>query len=139
MQPSKGTVLSERSDVRIAIVGLGRQARIHAENILKSTPEATLSCVCSPELSDRVWAAQNPEWRDVRIYSTFEQMIEQSDIQAVIICSPTEFHAKQTVIALENGLHVLCEKPAAPSIVEVGLFLFTHRWRHAFHDVEGFP
>jgi len=45
-------------------------------------------------------------------------MLEKSDIQAVIIGTPMNFHAPQAIAALNKGIHVLSEVPAAVSIQE---------------------
>ncbi len=51
-------------------------------------------------------------------YSDYYEMLEKSDIQAVIIGTPMQFHAEQSIAALEKGIHVLSEVPAAVSIDE---------------------
>jgi predicted dehydrogenase len=45
-------------------------------------------------------------------------MLERSSLDAVIIATPMQFHASQVIAALERGLHVLSEVPAAVSIQE---------------------
>ncbi len=51
-------------------------------------------------------------------YLDYHEMLEKSDIQAVIIGTPMQFHAEQSIAALEKGIHVLSEVPAAVSIDE---------------------
>jgi len=51
-------------------------------------------------------------------YTSFEQMLSKSELDAVIIATPMQFHAEQVIAALEAGLHVLSEVPAAVSIEE---------------------
>ncbi len=51
-------------------------------------------------------------------YTDFETMLAKSELDAVIIGTPMHIHARQTIQALENGLHVLCEVPATVSIDE---------------------
>jgi len=38
---------------------------------------------------------------------------EKENIDVVAICTPNGLHAEQSIIAMQNGLHVLCEKPMA--------------------------
>ncbi|MCM8817277.1 MAG: Gfo/Idh/MocA family oxidoreductase [Candidatus Omnitrophica bacterium] len=49
-------------------------------------------------------------------YIDYYEMLEKSDIQAVIIATPMPFHAPQSIPALNKGIHVLSEVPAAVSI-----------------------
>ena len=48
-----------------------------------------------------------------------EDMFQSGQIDAVYIASPNAFHAEQSILAMENGIHVLCEKPAVTSIDEM--------------------
>lgn len=48
-------------------------------------------------------------------YDTAETLLASPRIEAVYIASPHEFHAAQTIAALEAGKHVLVEKPMATS------------------------
>ncbi|MCF7855229.1 MAG: Gfo/Idh/MocA family oxidoreductase [Candidatus Pacebacteria bacterium] len=51
-------------------------------------------------------------------YTDCEEMLEKSDLDAVVIGTPMPFHAEQSIMALERGLHVLCEVTAAVSLEE---------------------
>ena len=51
-------------------------------------------------------------------YLDYETMLERSDVDAVVIGTPMQFHAPQAVAALERGVHVLSEVTAAVSLEE---------------------
>jgi predicted dehydrogenase/GNAT superfamily N-acetyltransferase len=51
-------------------------------------------------------------------YSDYETMLDRSDLDAVVIGTPMQFHVPQSIMALERGLHVLSEVPAGVSIDE---------------------
>ncbi len=53
------------------------------------------------------------------IFTDLEEMAKSSCIDAVYIASPNSLHAEQSVICLNNGKHVLCEKPAASNVKEL--------------------
>ncbi len=50
-----------------------------------------------------------------RIYTNLEEMARCDEIDAVYIASPNAFHTEQSRLFLENGKHVICEKPIATS------------------------
>lgn len=54
-----------------------------------------------------------------KVYTNMEEMFQSGDIEAVYIASPNALHAEQSILALKNGIHVLCEKPAVTSVSEM--------------------
>lgn len=46
------------------------------------------------------------------------EVIEDPEVDAVWICSPSQFHADQIKAAAANGKHVFCEKPIATDLGE---------------------
>ena len=105
--------------LRVGVVGLGRMGRRHAINILHKVPRATLLCACSPAEVDLLWAAEHLEPHDVHVTATFEEMIETTGLEAIIIASATPLHGEQSMVALRKGIHVLCEKPLCKDYNEV--------------------
>ena len=55
----------------------------------------------------------------VRIYSTLDAMYAEHRPDLVVISSPIQLHCEQTVAALEQGSHVLCEKPLCASVEQI--------------------
>ncbi|MBR6558210.1 MAG: Gfo/Idh/MocA family oxidoreductase [Clostridia bacterium] len=52
------------------------------------------------------------------VFENFSDLIKMEGIDAVDICTPNYLHSIVAVEALENGLHVFCEKPDAVSVSE---------------------
>ncbi len=48
----------------------------------------------------------------------WESVVQRSDLDALIVCTPPHLHAPISIAAMENGLHVLCEKPLARTVEE---------------------
>lgn len=53
-----------------------------------------------------------------KLYKDYEEMLEEAGIDAVVIGTPMPLHAPQAIAALDRGIHVLSEVPAAVSIEE---------------------
>jgi predicted dehydrogenase/GNAT superfamily N-acetyltransferase len=51
-------------------------------------------------------------------YTDYDEMLEKSRLDAVVIGTPMQFHVPQSIAALEHGLHVLAEVPAGVSVEE---------------------
>lgn len=70
-------------------------------------------------------AVENAEKFGGKAYKTYEAVLADKEIEAVIICTANRFHCEMTVKALESGKHVLCEKPMALTEKEAKLMVDT--------------
>lgn len=94
--------------INFAIIGCGRIAQRHAEEISKI---GILKAVCDiNELS----ATKLSETYNASSYLSIDDLlISEKEIDVVSICTPNGLHAEHTIKALRAGFHVLCEKPMA--------------------------
>ena len=99
--------------IRVGVVGLGRLGYTHAENIT-TTKNAELVAVCSP-LEEELSRAQK-EWGVTHCFTEIEKMLSSVKLDAIVLVSPSSFHAEHIIYCLQKGLHVFCEKPLATSI-----------------------
>lgn len=53
-----------------------------------------------------------------KAFSSVEELLFSSDVDAVSVCTSNTTHSEITIASLQNGKHVLCEKPMATSIEE---------------------
>ena len=102
------------SKVRIGLAGLGRLGKEYAQNIQYKSPNAKLIAVCSL-VKDELEYAKGQLGVEL-CFSSFEEMVEKSNLDAVAILTPTKYHAQQIIFSIKNGLHVFSEKPLAISI-----------------------
>jgi predicted dehydrogenase len=98
--------------VRIGIIGMGGMGYTHCKNIV-SIKETKLTCVCDNEESV---AREKGKEFGVEYFCDYREMIKSGLCDAVMVVIPHWFHADASVFALENGLHVLCEKPLAVTV-----------------------
>ncbi len=101
--------------------------------------------------TDRKAAEEVAEKYQVKAYFKEKDLIRDSDVDAVYIATPVYLHCKQTIIALEAGKNVLCEKPMALTIKDcermiktaekykkklgIGYFMRFHAYHQRFKEV----
>ena len=100
--------------LRFAILGAGRIGQVHARAVA-STPGARLVAIADPvaAAAEKLRAAYGC---DVR---TIEQIEASGDVDAVVICTPTDTHADLIEQFVEAGKAVFCEKPIDLSLARV--------------------
>jgi myo-inositol 2-dehydrogenase/D-chiro-inositol 1-dehydrogenase len=102
--------------LKLGIVGLGRLGMEYAKNISHSVHNAELFAACSIE-KDEIEHVKN-KFGVYNIYDSYDKMLKNKNIDAIIIVSPTDHHPDHIIKALESGFHVFCEKPLAISVSE---------------------
>ena len=92
--------------IRIGLLGAGRIGQVHARAV-SSVPTAQLVAIADP-ISAAAGAVRNTYGCDIR---TIEQILVSDDIDAVIICTPTDTHADLIEQFARAGKAIFCEKP----------------------------
>lgn len=95
--------------IRIGLVGCGAISNVHASAI-NGIQDAVLYGVCDYNYEK---AKDFAKEHNVKAFESFEQMLEDSNIDCISLCTPSGLHAEQTIQALKKGKHVLTEKPMA--------------------------
>lgn len=61
--------------------------------------------------------AAKAEFGNIRTYLDYDEMLKSEPaLQAVVVSSATTVHAEQAIKAIDQGFHVLCEKPLSTSV-----------------------
>lgn len=107
--------------IGFAIVGTNFISDRFAEAVITSDV-AELTAVCSRKFD--TGSAFAEKYGIKSVYTDYAEMLLDSRVDAVYIASPNKCHAEQTVLALEGGKHVLCEKAIAS---DMGGFLLQKR------------
>jgi predicted dehydrogenase len=101
---------------KIGVIGLGGVAQlVHLPNFSKLT-NAELTAVCEVNKSRLITIAEKFNVKER--YSNYNEMLEKSEMDAVIIATPTSTHADIAVDCLEAGKDILVEKPLARTYQE---------------------
>lgn len=98
--------------VRVGVIGIGHMGTGHCQTILSGkVPGMKLTAVADIKQERRKWASENLP-ADVQIFDSDRALIASGTCDAVMVVVPHYFHPEISIRAMQQGLHVLCEKPA---------------------------
>lgn len=83
------------------------------------SPQAELVAVASrTRQAVEAYAAKHGLDPSVRLYDSYQALLDDPDVEAVYNPLPNSLHAEWTIRAAEAGKHILCEKPLAVDVAE---------------------
>jgi predicted dehydrogenase len=114
-QPAQG------DRIRLGVIGTGDRGKALIQNIAK-TRNCAVVAICDhyePNLANgrKLVPAGTPAFADHRA------MLDAGGLDAVVIATPLDVHARHSFDALDAGLHVWCEKAMARTIAECGAMI----------------
>ncbi|KAJ9541259.1 hypothetical protein OSB04_027765 [Centaurea solstitialis] len=109
----------EKNPVRFGILGCAEIARKVCRAINLS-PNSTLHAISSRSTEKaKQFAVKNGLSDLVKVYGSYEELLDDFSVDAVYIPLPTSLHLKWAVLAAEKKKHVLLEKPTALNVGEL--------------------
>jgi len=100
---------------------MGNIGRFHAGYLLKGqVPRAELTAVCNSD------SAALESYKPLAIFDDGQDLIRSGTVDAVIISTPHTMHASLGIAALENGIHVMVEKPIASHKIDAERLVEAH-------------
>jgi predicted dehydrogenase len=100
--------MTAKKNIRFGIIGCGRIAQRHAEEILKT---GELVAVCD---IDKEKAKIFGEKFNARFYFDYKELVKtENEIDVISVCTPNGLHALHSIDSLNSNFNVLCEKPMA--------------------------
>jgi UDP-N-acetyl-2-amino-2-deoxyglucuronate dehydrogenase len=102
---------------RAALVGCGNMGRNHAL-ALATTPGIRLCALADVHEPSLVRMAEEVGIDVAHRYTSYEAMLDAERPDFVVVATRAEQHAAATISAAARGVHVLCEKPLAPTLAE---------------------
>ncbi len=100
--------------LKFGIIGFGRIGQVHARCLLQEVPGAQLVAVSDPFLNDghrQFLGKLSTAPVSIAMHLDAEPILENSEIDAVLICSSTDTHSRYIQQAAEAGKQIFCEKP----------------------------
>ena len=95
-------------DLNFAILGPGKISHRFVKGF-GFTTGAKLLAVASRDINKAVDYAK--EYNIPKAYGSYQEMLQDNEIDAVYIATPPKFHYQQVMMCLEANKHVICEKP----------------------------
>lgn len=103
------------------VIGCGRISKNHMESI-KAIPGAKLVAVADINAAS---LANASEKYDCKGYRDYHELLADSNVQIITICTESGLHARIAIDAMKAGKHVLVEKPMAMSLAEADMMIST--------------
>jgi len=101
--------------IHVAIVGCGRISGLHQMGY-QGREDARIVAVCDTNKAAARRKAK--EWGAEKVYTDFQQVLEDKEIDLVELLTPHHLHCPMTVQACQAGKHVSVQKPMALSAAE---------------------
>lgn len=108
--------MTANSPIQLGVVGLGWPGQSHAKAVA-NIPHAQLAACADTNEERRNEFAKT--FSIPRPYSTLDEMLADSELDAILVCLPNQLHFPASLAALEAGKHVLCEKPPTMNAAEM--------------------
>jgi predicted dehydrogenase len=105
----KGSRLSQNDKLKMAVIGVGNMGSLHARGV-RELDCTELLAVCD---INRARAEGVAAQYGIKAYADYRNLLAEAGVQAVLVATPHYDHTPISIAALQQGLHVLVEKPIA--------------------------
>lgn len=112
------------SKLKCGIIGFGGLGQIHFSNLINNeNVELVAICDVNEEKFTKATDTNQGKGKEFdvssyNLYTDAEKMLNDEKLELVVVALPTYLHAKYSIMALDKGAHVFCEKPMARTVDE---------------------
>ena len=107
----------DKDRLNIGIVGAGMIGKVHAENLAYRIPEANPLIIA--DINEKAAREAAARCNIPKMTTDYQEILADSEIDAVVICSSTDTHARIIGEAAQAGKHIFCEKPIDFSLAKI--------------------
>lgn len=93
--------------LKVALIGLGKMGLSH-QALINAHPDVDLVAVC--DTAEYVLDVLR-KYTKVRVYTDYVKLLDEEELDAVVIATPSRFHTDMVQECLDRDLNVFCEKP----------------------------
>lgn len=108
--------LSPSNQITLGFIGMGNQGSGRNLKGFHYSPTSRVLAVCDCDMRKLPKAKQMVDEHngntDCDVYQDFRDVLARKDIDAIVISTPDHWHVPMSLMALEAGKHVFCEKPS---------------------------
>jgi len=112
----------QNRNIRWGIIGLGNIAHSFAQDLL-TVEGAELYAVASRTQQKANDFAE--QFQATQAYNSYEALVNDANVDAIYIATPHSLHKENTLLCLQQGIPVLCEKPFAMNADEVNRMILS--------------
>ncbi|MFV0520242.1 MAG: Gfo/Idh/MocA family protein [Lachnospirales bacterium] len=93
--------------IKIGVIGLGNRGVKFAKNIILENENFSLHSVCDYDKKDFDFFIN----KGIKTYIDYNELLSDSELEAVMICTPENTHLEILEKSIKKNLHIICEKP----------------------------
>lgn len=99
----------------MGIIGCGWAGQRHYQSVVAAS-DAEVSAIA--DIDKGTLKKRKESWRVRYAFRNYKDMLDGKILDAVVIALPHDLHREAALRSAEAGLHILCEKPIAISVVD---------------------
>jgi predicted dehydrogenase len=104
--------------VKVGIIGCGGIANGKHMPSLSKLSDVEIVAFCDLIEEKAVKAKEEYGTPDAKVYTDYKELLKDSEIEVIHVCTPNRSHAPITIDSLYAGKHVMCEKPMAKTAAD---------------------
>ena len=100
--------------LKLGVIGTGRIGKVHIATLVQSVPQAEVVAIADVDLNSAEEVAK--AFGIKTFFANYRDVIDHPEVEAVVICSPTDTHTQYIIEIARAGKHIFCEKPVDLSL-----------------------
>ncbi len=105
--------------LNVAIIGTGAISDCHIDGYLQMKDHCRILALVNRTVQRAKDRKERFGLKEAQVFASLEELFDSGlHIDLASVCLPPSMHCEASVKLLERGIHVLCEKPMAPSLEE---------------------